>query len=54
MNEFIMEDIKTLFIIVSIILITHTLFFMAYGYIMSGDPFIAVMNFYDSIYNIRW
>lgn len=54
MDEFIIEDLKTIVAMIIVIAITHTLFFIAYGYIMSGDPLIALMNFYDNMYNIRW
>ena len=47
------EELKTIFAISLIIILTHTLFFMAYGYFMSGDPFIALENFYNIMYNIR-
>ena len=53
MFEIIKEDLKTVFAIAIIIILTHTLFFMAYGYCMSGDPLIALKNFYNVMYNIR-
>ncbi|WP_298523427.1 hypothetical protein [uncultured Methanobrevibacter sp.] len=36
-----------------LIVLTHGLFFMCYGYCMSGNPFIALGNFYEIMYNIR-
>ena len=53
MSEIIKEELKTIFIIVLIIIATHGLFFIAYGYCMSGDPMIALKNFYNIMYNIR-
>ena len=53
MLEVIKEELKTIFAIAWIIVLTHTLFFMAYGYFMSGDPLIALENFYNIMYNIR-
>lgn len=52
MYRLLAEDIKTVLWIVLIILITHTLFFAAYGYLMGGDPLIALRNFYNIMYNI--
>lgn len=54
MNELIRESIKTLLLMLLVILVTHALFFMIYGYYVSGNPFIALMNFYENMYNIRW
>ncbi len=54
MKEFIIEDLKVIVAMIMVIAITHTLFFIAYGYIMSGDPFIALMNFYENMYDLRW
>ena len=52
MFEIIRQDLKTVFAIVLVILLTHGLFFMIYGYCMSGDPFIALRNFYRIMYYI--
>lgn len=54
MNELIKESMMTLFIIILVIIVTHTLFFMVYGWCVGGDPLIALENFYDNMYNIRW
>ncbi len=54
MYELIKESIMTLFIILLVIIVTHTLFFIVYGWCVGGDPFIALSNFYDNMYNIRW
>ena len=54
MKEFIIYNLMTIAAMIMVIAITHTLFFIAYGYIMSGDPFIALMSFYENMYNIRW
>lgn len=53
MLEVIKEELKTIFAIALIIVLTHTLFFMAYGYFITGDPLIALENFYNIMYNIR-
>ena len=53
MYRMLVDDIKTVLLIVLIILLTHTLFFVAYGYLMGGDPLIALRNFYNIMYNIR-
>lgn len=47
------EDLKTVFAMALVIVLTQTLFFVAYGYLMSGDPLIALKNFYNIIYNVR-
>jgi hypothetical protein len=44
------EDMKMVLAMALVILITQTLFFMAYGYLMSGDPYIALRNFYSIMY----
>ena len=51
---YIKEDIKTVVLIFLIIIATHTLFFMAYSYCMSGDAFLALRNFYEIMYNVRF
>ena len=48
------QDLKIVFLILLIILVTHTVFFMAYSYCMSGDAFLALRNFYYLTYNIRF
>ena len=53
MIQLLKEDLKTVFAMALIIILTHTLFFAAYGYLMGGDPFIALRNFYNIMYNIR-
>lgn len=53
MFETIMDDLKTLFAILLVIILTHGIFFMAYGYLMGGDPFIALKNFYNVMYYVR-
>ena len=53
MTETIMEDLKTVFAIALVIILTHSIFFIAYGYCMSGDPFIALKNFYNIMYHVR-
>ena len=54
MKEFIIYNLMTIAAMIMVIAIAHALFFIAYGYIMGGDPFIALMNFYENMYNIRW
>lgn len=54
MKEFIIYNLMTIAAMIMVIAIAHALFFIAYGYIMSGDPFIALMKFYENMYNIRW
>ena len=53
MMEILKDDLKTVFAMVLVIVLTQTLFFMAYSYFMSGDPFIALKNFYNIMYNVR-
>ena len=53
MIEILKEDMKTVFAMALVIVMTQTLFFMAYSYCMSGDPFIALKNFYNIMYNVR-
>lgn len=48
------EYLKTVLLILSIILVTHTVFFMVYSYCMSGDAFLALRNFYYLTYNVRF
>ena len=50
MNEFIIDSLKTIFAILLVIVITHTIFFMAYGYLAGSDAFIALENFYNIMY----
>ncbi len=53
MYNFFKESIKDIALIFLLIVLTHGLFFMCYGYCMSGNPFIALGNFYEIMYNIR-
>lgn len=53
MIQLLKEDLKTVFAMALVIVLTQTLFFMAYSYCMSGDPFIALKNFYSIMYNVR-
>ena len=46
------ENLKTIFAMVLVIMITHAMFFMAFSYCMSGDPLLALRNFYSIMYNI--
>lgn len=50
MNELISDTLKTILAILLVIVITHTVFFMAYGYLAGGDAFIALENFYNIMY----
>ena len=50
MFEAIINDLKTFLAILLIIILTHGIFFMAYGYFMEGDPLIALKNFYNVMY----
>ena len=52
MYEMIRKQLKMILVIILVIILTHTLFFIAYGYYMSGDPFIALKNFYHIMYDI--
>lgn len=52
MFETIIDDFKVVVAIVLVIILTHGIFFMTYGYCMSGDPFIALRNFYRVMYYI--
>lgn len=53
MNEYWTYNLKALLSVIVIILATHTIFFIAYGYLMSGDAFLALKNFYYLTYNMR-
>ena len=53
MFEMIKEDLKTVFAIFLVVVLTQTLFFIVYSYCMSGDPLIALKNFYNIMYNVR-
>lgn len=50
MNEFIIDSLKTIFTMLLVIVIIHTIFFMAYGYLAGGDALIALENFYNIMY----
>lgn len=50
MFEALINDLKTFLAILLIIIITHGIFFRAYGYLMGGDPLIALRNFYNVMY----
>lgn len=39
---------------VLIILLTQTVFFIAVSYCVSGDPLLALKNFYYMTYEIGW
>ena len=39
---------------VLIILLTQTVFFIAVSYCVSGDPLLALKNFYYMTYDIGW
>ena len=45
------KDLKTIMSMLLVIILTHALFFLAYGYVMTGDPYIALDNFYSIMYN---
>ena len=47
------EDVVTMILAIAVILLTHAVFFMAYSYLMSGDPLLGLKNFYSIMYNIR-
>ena len=53
MIEIINEEVKAVITIFLVIFLTQTLFFIAYSYWASGDPYIALKNFYNIMYNIR-
>lgn len=53
MMKMLKDDLKTVFAMAMVIILTQTLFFMVYGYIMGEDPFIALKNFYNIMYNVR-
>ncbi len=53
MYETLKEGLKTVLAMGFVIILTQTLFFMVYSYCMSGDPFIALKNFYNIMYNVR-
>ena len=45
------EGVKTMLVMILVIVLTQTLFFIAYSYCMSGDPYLALDNFYSIMYN---
>ncbi|MBO6124125.1 MAG: hypothetical protein J6P09_09835 [Methanobrevibacter sp.] len=53
-NIYILEedDIKLIFALLSVVFITHAVFFMTVSYIVTGDPFLALKNFYLLRYNM--
>lgn len=53
MYEFLKDELKTVFLLLLIIFVTHTVFFMVYSYCMSGDALLALRNFYYLTYNVR-
>ena len=53
MLKMLKDDLKTVFAMAMVIILTQTLFFMVYGYIMGEDSFIALKNFYNIMYNVR-
>lgn len=53
MQEYLKDGLKALPLIILAIIITHTLFFIAYGYLAGGDAFIALRNFYNLMYGFR-
>lgn len=53
MQEHVKDGLKALPIIILAIIMAHTLFFMAYGYLAGGDAFIALRNFYNLMYGFR-
>lgn len=53
MQEHVKDGLKALSLIIMVIIITHALFFMTYGYIAGGDAFIALRNFYNLMYGFR-
>ena len=52
MNEFLKENLKTAMYLIMVFLLVHTLFFIAYSYLMCGDAFLALKNFYYLTYDI--
>lgn len=44
------EDLKTIIAIFLVIILTQTVFFIVYSYCMSGDPYLALKNFYNTMY----
>lgn len=46
-----LKEFRTLLSMLLVIIITQSVFFIAYSYIMSGDPYLALDNFYGIMYN---
>ena len=45
------KDLKMIMSMLLVKILTQTLFFIAYSYVMSGDPYLALDNFYSIMYN---
>lgn len=52
MEFFQKKDLITVLEIFLIIIITHTIVFMAFSYFASGDAFLALRNFYGINYHL--
>jgi len=52
MEFFQKEDLITILEILLIIIITHTIIFIAFSYFASGDAFLALRNFYSINYHL--
>ena len=50
MYQMLKEDLKTVLAIFLVIVLTQTVFFIVYSYLMSGDPYLALKNFYNIMY----
>ena len=53
MYDFLKENVKNVCIIVSVMIVTQTVFFIIFSYLMCGDAFLALRNFYYLTYNIQ-
>jgi len=49
---FTFEQFRLVFALLAIIVLTHAVFFMIASYLLTGDPFLALRNFYMLRYNV--
>ena len=51
MFEVLKEPFKDFLLVILIIFATQTVFFIVYSYLVSGDAFLVLRNFYNLTYN---
>lgn len=53
MHEILRKSIMDFLLVIVIIFVTQTVFFIVYSYFVSGDAFLVLRNFYAMTYNWR-